>query len=235
MLKQVLTCLCLVALTTVGAMAQANARLEAQPEALQPADSTLKQPALLGLGLEAWTYRGDLGPYRQYKAGLRLSFVPSPHKKVHGSFATGLGSLQEQNPNLNLSNGTATANRFFNTPLWHVHYALRVRLWQPKRLPLSIIISQGIGLMGFNPQDSQGNPLADQLSTRPFDETYGSTTVVLPTRLELLYALNQQWLMALNAGFWNPQTDYLDNIGTLGPEQGNDNALSVAWLLYYRF
>lgn len=94
-----------------------------------------------------------------------------------------------------------------------------------------VYLSQGIGFIHFSPEDDEGNSLADLPNTREDQETYRQESFMLPTNVGVLYLLPNQYGVSVQAGFYNPMTDYLDNISQLG-DSGNDNILAIRFAFY---
>ena len=95
-----------------------------------------------------------------------------------------------------------------------------------------LYLSQGLGLLRYKPEDDLGRPLQERYESRPLNETYGNSTIMLPSKLGALYLLPNQWGIGLEAGYLNPLTDYLDNISQWGNKEGNDNVLQFQLRVY---
>jgi hypothetical protein len=87
-------------------------------------------------------------------------------------------------------------------------------------------LGTGIGITRFNPVDEQNTDLKNQTNTRAIGETYNSITISTPLYMGINYHLNNGMAIALQAGWWNTNTPYLDNIDKLSNNTGNDNVAS---------
>ncbi|WP_224996404.1 outer membrane beta-barrel protein [Cesiribacter sp. SM1] len=182
-------------------------------------------------GISANHYRGDLedGLFHlnpAIHAGLKFNRA----KRLNGIFSIGYGSVSGQNPDFNPSVQPPIApNKYFNTSFFTADYALQYNLVKTERFHL--YISQGIGLFRYNPKDEQDRELQNLGTTRPSDEIYGNISLQLPTSLGTAFFLPNQWGLGLQASYLNPLTDYIDNIGRLGTDKGNDNVLQFRLML----
>lgn len=90
-----------------------------------------------------------------------------------------------------------------------------------------IYISQGLGLIRYEPKDENNEPLQKKFDTRASNETYNNVSLMLPTQAGINYILKNGYGVGLQAGWLNPQTDYIDNISQWGNRQKNDNTFLV--------
>ena len=182
-------------------------------------------------GLSANNYRGDLEDgLPHYTPGIHLGMKLNRAKRLNGNFAVGLGTLNGQNPDFNpLLEPPTKPNKYFDTPFFTFDYSLQYHIIKKERFAL--YISQGIGLFRYNPKDEQDRELLTLTTTRPEDETYSNISIQLPTAIGGAYYLPNQWGVGLQATYLNTLTDYIDNIGSLGPKKGNDNVLQFRLML----
>ncbi len=205
------------------------------------AQEPLKNPApvyrpvqlyLLG-GAGPASYRGDLAPSYQKWGGLfGLALKFNRHRWVNPVVDFSFGRVSGQNPDfparlpLDLQPAEGTPNRFFSSTLVNASFGLHFNLLKTERYQL--YLSQSLGFTRFSPRDDRGNPLADQLNTRAFDETLPTTGLILPTGLGGAYFFPNGFGLGAEVGWLNPRTDYLDNLGQLGnPEAPRDNVLRL--------
>jgi hypothetical protein len=189
-------------------------------------------PIFLDLGVSANAYSGDLSSYAKWTACYHIGLTFNKNEKLNGRLNVSFGFITGENRTYTfqgISNEPAKPNRFFSTSLLDISYSLRYHFIKTKRLAL--YISQGFGIMQFTPKDENGRRLADLLDSRPFDENYGNITMVLPTSLGINYWLKNGYGIGLQAGFVNPQTNYLDNIGQWGNKAGNDQIFQLRFFV----
>jgi hypothetical protein len=214
-------------LSSVCHLAQAQEPLKNPVPAYRPV-----QLYLLG-GAGPASYRGDLAPSYQKWGGLfGLALKFNRHRWVNPVVDLSFGRVSGQNPDfperlpLDLLPAEGTPNRFFSSTLVNASFGLHFNLLKTERYQL--YLSQGLGFTRFGPRDDRGNPLADQLNTRAFDEALPTTGLILPTGLGGAYFFPNGFGLGAEVGWLNPRTDYLDNLGQLGnPEAPRDNVLRL--------
>lgn len=177
-------------------------------------------------------YRGDLqADYPGFTGSLQLGIQLNRSKRFNGSLTIGYGTISGQNSQYRFyGDETATPNRFFSSSFFSVQYDLHLNLLKKRQYLL--YLSQGLGLFRYQPEDDRGRSLQDRFETRPSNETYGNSAVMLPTKIGALYLLPNQWGVGLEAGYLNPLSDYLDNISLWGNDSGNDNVLQLQLRVY---
>ena len=176
--------------------------------------------------------RSDLqSEYSAYTGSFMLGIQLNRSKRLNGSFGISYGKVSDENSQYTYSgDAQARPNRFFNSSLFTIQYDLHVNILKKKNFIL--YLSQGIGLARYKPEDELGNPLQDRYTTRAANETYGNSSIMLPTKLGFVYLLPNAWGLGLEAGYLNPMTDYLDNISQWGNKKGNDNVLLFSFKVY---
>jgi hypothetical protein len=190
-----------------------------------------KVTRFLELGVSANAYRGDLSASYQkwnpaFQAGLKLNFK----KRVNSHINLGIGSVSGENLRyaVTAENGSIlTPNTFFKTNFITVNYDLQVHLLKYKGL--MVYVSQGLGIIRYEPKDAQNNKLLADFSSRANNELYSNVSVVLPTQAGVTYILPNGYGIGFQAGWLNLQNDYIDNISQWGTRQKKDN------VLLYRF
>lgn len=177
-------------------------------------------------------YKGDLQtPFPKYTGTATLGFKLNRKKLLNGNFEITFGSITGQNSNY-LFNGDeqASPNLFFYSSIFSFQYHLHLNLLKKKNHLL--YLSQGFGIIRYQPLDEQDRPLLDQYHTRAPNESFGNTAAMLPASLGYIYLLPNQWGLGLQGSYLNPLTDYLDNIGLWGNKPGNDNLLQFRFAVY---
>ncbi|GAB4427453.1 MAG: hypothetical protein OHK0039_45790 [Bacteroidia bacterium] len=194
-------------------------------------------PLQIGLGLAGYAYTGDLTYgetdfVRAYPGG-NISVQFDGSKALQIQLNAGYGRFVEQldGPAADPVDGIAP-NTFVETSFFYTDLRLRLRFF--RAYPLQPYLSAGMGMLFFTPRDAQGNFLGENIFTRYLDETYGTTVPVFPLTVGLRYRFNA--LLQLGAGYTYRvvQTDYLDNIGRLGQQPGNDALHAAEIALYIR-
>ncbi|MDQ3536201.1 MAG: hypothetical protein M3421_11305 [Bacteroidota bacterium] len=179
----------------------------------------------LQLGPTANAYKGDLqDSYENWGSSFHLGLKLNKKKRLNGAFLLSMGSVtgQSLNPNFSISENTSIEpNRFFRSTIITGQYDLQVNLIKNARW--IVFLSQGIGLIRYNPKDDQGNRLLEMSNTRASNEDYSNISIMFPTQAGVIYTLQNNFGFGLQAGYLNLLTDYLDNISEIGNKPGNDN------------
>ena len=177
-------------------------------------------------------FRGDLqAAHPAYTASLQLGVQFNRSKRLNGSLGVGYGTISGQNSQYRYSGDEfATPNRFFSSSIFTVQYDLHLNILKKENYIL--YLGQGIGLLRYQPEDDLGRALLERYDTRAPNETYGNSSIILPTKLGALYLFPNQWGIGLEAGYLNTLSDYLDNISQWGNKKGNDNVLQFQLRIY---
>ncbi len=195
--------------------------------------SKAQQPlSMIYGGFSINKYSGDLStPNAKYTGSLALGLQFNRKERFNGSFGISYGKVTGQNSLYVFeANEQASPNRFFSSSLFTLQYDLHWNLLKKEKYIL--YLSQGFGILRFNPQDDLDRNLLDRFETRAPNETFSNTSVMMPTNLGLIYFLPNHWALGLQAGYMTPLTDYLDNIGQWGNDKGNDNVLKFRFAVY---
>lgn len=191
-------------------------------------DSLAKKKELI-LGFGPAAYKGDLSTsYDKWTSVFHIGIKFNRFKKVNGNFNLSIGTVTGENISYSFDNGRSpspTPNRFFRSELVGLNYELHYNIINKDKFKL--FISQGVGMLRYNPQDQFYDNLLDQPSTRALGETYGNVTIFFPTQLGFLYYLPNHFSIGMQGGFWGTTTDYLDNISQWSNQGGKDNILSL--------
>ena len=184
-----------------------------------------KELLVLGVGVNA--YNGDLGnAFNKWSASFYLGVKLNNKKRWNGNLNVGIGSITGQEVGYSFngqSTDPPTPNTFFKTRVFNVSYDLHFNFI--KKGPWIVYLSQGFGVVSFNPKDEFSQDLREQTQTRPPNEIYGNTAIILPTQLGAYYLLPNGFGFGLQTGYLNTTTDFLDNISQWGNKKGNDNVL----------
>ncbi len=182
---------------------------------------------LLEVGVSSNAYRGDLATkYQKWASGFQLGLKLNAKKRLNGHFNLGIGSITGQNPNYQFSGSVekpATPNLFFKTSYLSLNYDLQVNLLKTRHW--IVYVSQGAGLIRYNPKDDRNKGLQSQFGTRPEEESYTNITLLLPTQAGAIYLFENGFGLGVQTGWLNSQTDYLDNISQWGNRSKKDNVL----------
>ncbi len=187
-------------------------------------------------GISANAYRGDLqSKFENYTPAFHLGLKLNRKEKWNGNMNLAYGTINGQNPypQFNTSEKTITPNMYFRTRFFTADYNLQYNLIKNEKW--IVYISQGIGIMRFNPLSEDNEPLQDQLSTRSTNESYGNITINFPTKAGFIYVFKNQFGAGFEGGILNTATDYLDNISAVGTRKGGDNVLQFKFNFYIPF
>jgi len=182
-------------------------------------------PLRVGFGLMGITYQGDLSTedgdiFRVYP-GMNLSLHFEKDKRFRPQLNLGFGKFIDQTDRINLPTADGlTPNPFVETSLLMLDF--RLRAWIIKKGRLRPFVGVGAGLLFFTPRDKNGNFLIDNIFSRFEDESYPAFLPVLPLELGFEFRINDKAGIALSYNYRRSGTDYLDNLGRLGPIGGND-------------
>ncbi len=193
----------------------------------QAQDTLRKKEIFFGVGPVA--YRGDLSDsYDKWSGMCNVGIKFNRFRKLNGNFNISIGQVSGQNINYSFDDGSGTATTpvsFVTTSLVGLNYELHYNIIHKENFKL--YISQGIGMLRFNPRDEFNQSLIDNLSTRNLGESYGSTTIFFPTQMGLLYTLPNEYSFGFQIGYLGTATDYIDNISQWSTSTGNDNLFSL--------
>jgi hypothetical protein len=210
----------------------------AQFKGFKPKKKEKELPEAINLayiGISSNGYAGDLNVYDKWASALHMGFKLNHRTHLNGNVNFSIGNITGQDPyfvngNPEFTGKDYSPSKYFNTSVITANYDLHLNII--KKQNLIVYLSQGIGIIRFNPKDEFGNPLQKQPQTRVPGEVYGNTAIMLPTNLGFIYFFPNRFGAGIQAGFLNTQTDYLDNISLLGPNDRNDNVLQVRFSFY---
>jgi hypothetical protein len=187
----------------------------------------------IGIGPNA--YKGDLsGSYQKFSSSFHLGIMFKNDKRLNSHFGLMIGNITGQNPHLSFPVDTTmpapTPNKVFKTTLFSVNYDLMIKLI--KKENFTLYISQGIGVLRFNPKDENNENLSDQFNSRAENETFNNFTIMLPTNIGAMYTLKNNYGFGFQMGWLNSQSDYLDNISMWGSREKKDNVFLCKFSFY---
>lgn len=185
-------------------------------------------------GVSANAYKGDLqSAYDKWTSSFHLGLKFNKKKRINGQVNLGFGSITGQSTvsDFNLEgNEKAIPNKYFLTRYFTLQYDLNYNI--VKNTQWTVYISQGAGIIRYNPKDENKNNLQDANDTRATNESYSNISIMLPTQLGVIHHLKNNFGLGIQTGFLNTMTDYLDNISDLGNRSGNDNVFLFRFSLY---
>lgn len=192
-------------------------------------------PSLLYGGFGINEYKGDLNtPNAKYTGSVAFGLQLNRKERFNGTFGLSYGKVTGQNSNYQFEEDeSASPNLYFSSSVFGLQYELHWNILKKEKYTL--YLSQGFGIFRYNPMDGADNKLLDRFETRAPNESYGNTSVMLPSSMGFIYFLPNQWGLGLQAAYLNPLTDYLDNISQWGNDQGNDNVLRFRFAVYVPF
>lgn len=179
----------------------------------------------LSFGLSPTAYKGDLNNrYSHFGFGWNTSLDIINNKFASSSIQVSTGTFTGNKLINQLNQQPLTPfTYYFKTSFFSFNYALNFNFIRTKHFHLSL--SPGIGLLRFTSKDADGNKLIDQVNTRDKDESYTTSTFILPISLSGKYIFKNNMSVQLAIKWLSPQTDYIDNISTFGTEKGNDKIM----------
>ncbi|OHX65242.1 hypothetical protein NH26_02175 [Flammeovirga pacifica] len=182
------------------------------------------------------SYSGDLGRFNQINGGVNAALVFN--KPRRGNFRLDFTYMYVQASRLRGADYVPPLeepipNDYFQSHT--INFSLSYMYNIINKDNFKLYISQGLGLFYYDPMDEEGNKYIENFSdndrgfymTRNANETYTNFTMSLPTRLGIMYYFPGNFGVGLSSTFYNPLTDYLDNISDFGTVKGNDNLMSV--------
>jgi hypothetical protein len=195
-----------------------------------------QKPLRLGLGLSGTSYVGDLnsngGAFDRFSPGACLSLQFDSDRLLSPQLNAGFGKFMAQDRDLAAVEGVQP-NTFVQTPFFFVDLRLKARFL--REIALHPYLSAGIGLLGYTPKDADANNLIDNIATRNAGETFGSMTAGLPLSTGLELEISPIMLLGLEYTYRITTSDYLDNVGQLGPRSGKDKLHALVLSLYITF
>ncbi len=183
-------------------------------------------------GANTNSYKGDMGSFEQWNAGLQVGVQFNKKKKINGAIHLVFGSISDDQARIQSTqlSQQLVPNSYFKSTFFSINYEAHYNLIKTSKWLL--FISQGFGFIRYTPKDEFGEKLEDQPFTRSEQETYRNSSLMLPSSLGAVYFLHNGIGLGIQTTFSNPLTDYLDNIAELG-SSGNDNIFSARFSLLF--
>jgi hypothetical protein len=162
----------------------------------------------VGAGPTLFSFMGDIGGPEKYAdmfQVIRPGFSVYAENKLTRSISTSwlieIANLQsfDRDRNRNLAFSTKAFHG-----AWNFQYYFDNNQILKSNRKTSPYISLGLGIIAFQPKDSDGNKLDPE-------KDYEKTALTLPFSLGVKYKLNHRFLLRLNAGITLTSTDFLDN------------------------
>lgn len=184
-----------------------------------------RPPLQIGLGLAGFAYEGDLTTqeesFRRLYPGANISIQFDGNRLIQMQANVGFGRFVEQTDKSGtFVQGEIVPNSFVETSFFYTD--LRFRIFPLKGKSISPYLGLGAGILFYNPKDEDGNFLAENIFTREDQEVYNSLLGHFPISGGVLVKLNSVLTLGGEYIYRVTPTDYLDNIGQLGNDPGND-------------
>jgi len=195
-------------------------------------DSLRKKEIFIGIGPAA--YKGDLSnSYDKWSMVFNLGIKFNRFRKFNGNFNLSIGQVIGQNIDYAFDDGSGVGtapNSFVTTKLVGLNYELHYNIIHKENFKL--YLSQGIGILRFDPKNEFNESLTDLPSSRAIGEVYGNIAIYFPTQIGILYSLPNEYSFGFQMGYWGTATDYLDNISQWSETTGNDNIFSARFEIH---
>lgn len=175
------------------------------------------------IGICPTSYKGELNSYDHWNMGWNIGLLLSRKKRINSEFSVFVGNITGQNSNFSAQENT-TPNTFFKTSFFSGSYNLHLNIIAKERF--KFYVSQGIGIMNFSPQNANYDKLIDIIETRSINESYSTTTIMLPSQIGMHYSLKNHFSLGVKVSWLNTRTDYLDNISEWGNVDNKDNIMA---------
>jgi hypothetical protein len=199
-----------------------------------PAGAQVKQRFQLGIGPYGMLYTGDLSTQKEWfhrvYPGLNLSLQFDSPKLIVPQLNAGFGKITGEDRNLEPVNGIQP-NTFVSTTYFYIDGRFHLQFFRRQRFRPRVGL--GFGLLNYTPKGQQGQNLQQQLQTRKEGEDYNTTAPHLPMTIGFKYSLNDFVSLGMDLTRFNVFTDYIDNIGELGTNPGNDRLNSLLVSIYF--
>ncbi|MEL7530599.1 MAG: hypothetical protein AAFN10_04790 [Bacteroidota bacterium] len=238
--------------------AQTSRPIAANPESQADSDGSApnEQPnrpqkdIILGIAYTATGYYGDLNFSEQgifqssfvnFQPGLTATLRRDAARLILPSFHLGYGRFVAQNPDLqpvpytiNERDTLIMPNTYAETDIIHGEFILMINPIQGNA-PFKPYLGVGLGGLAFYPKAQDGILLFRKFSTRaPEERSYGTLALTVPVTAGMYFNLNRKLSLHLGYVYRLTTTDYLDNIGLLGRQAGNDQLHSFKLGLDFR-
>lgn len=190
----------------------------------------------LGVGMIGTAYSGDLNQENRvmtrFNPGMNISMQFANEKLISPQLNAAAGKFVAQNRDL-LPVPGYDVHKFVETTFFYIDLRMKVKFL--KRKKVNPFTSIGLGLLNYTPKDGDGNALADNFESRDPSEAYSSMTAGFPLSLGTDFHLSHIVGLGLEYTYRPTSSDYLDNIGLLGTNDGNDKLHTFTVTFYLTF
>lgn len=203
-----------------------------------------KRGAMLQIGVTGTGYYGDLnagegGPFTatffSVSPGVEVALQPAQWGRIAPQIRVGYSRFQAQDPDaranppepIETPDGAIVPNTFADVTLPYLSIGLEGRVFSNKK-GFSPIVSAALRILSFSSKNDEGVPLAQLWTTRlPEERTLPSLTPALDLGLGFETRLNDRLRLIVAYHHVRSGSDYLDNLGQLGRQEGNDKLHSL--------
>ena len=189
------------------------------------AQTELRWPAQAGFSFSGISYTGDYSDgasaLSRVYPGANFSIQSSNPRPLKLQLNAGFGKFAEQydTDSPNIPPGVEIPT-FIETSFIYGDLRLRYHFFNNKNF--QPYLSAGAGIMFFSPKDQDGKRLVRRTSTRLEGEDFNDIIPELPLSAGFYFHLTRQVWMDISYTYRYTPTDYLDNVGLAGENNGFD-------------
>lgn len=194
------------------------------------AQTELRWPAQAGFSFSGISYTGDYSEgassLSRVYPGANFSIQSSNPRPLKLQLNAGFGKFAEQydTDSPNIPPGVEIPT-FIETSFIYGDLRLRYHFFNNKNF--QPYLSAGAGIMFFSPKDQDGKRLVRRTSTRLEGEDFNDIIPELPLSAGFYFHMTQQVWMDISYTYRYTPTDYLDNLGLAGENNGFDVLHSI--------
>ncbi|MEO1212133.1 MAG: LysM peptidoglycan-binding domain-containing protein [Bacteroidota bacterium] len=194
------------------------------------AQTELRWPAQAGFSFSGISYTGDYSEgsssLSRVYPGANFSIQSSNPRPLKLQLNAGFGKFAEQydTDSPSIPPGVEIPT-FIETSFIYGDLRLRYHFFNNKSF--QPYLSAGAGIMFFSPKDQDGKKLVRRTSTRLEGEDFNDIIPELPLSAGFYFHLTRQVWMDISYTYRYTPTDYLDNVGLAGENNGFDALHSV--------
>jgi hypothetical protein len=192
-----------------------------------------KQQVMIGVGLMAQTFIGDLTPanevFTRWYPGMNFSLQFDSRRLLSPQINFAFSDFVAQDRNLGAKDGRQP-NRFAHVTYFSADFRLRVRFLRKSRIRPHLGV--GIGFLTFSVKDEKEKSLLNNISSRALNERYASTSAILPFNAGFTWKLSPIISTGIDVTYSLCLSDYIDNVGKLGNRRGPDSFFTFQFSLY---
>jgi hypothetical protein len=200
--------------------------------------------AMLSVGVTGTGYYGDLNAgeggvfsatYFSVSPGLELGLQPGQWGRIAPQIRVGFAQFQSQDPDaatnppdpIDTPDGMIVPNSFADVTLPYIVLGFEGRVFEPSR-GFTPLLSAGLRIQSFSSRNEEGVPLAQLWTTRlPEERTLPSLAPSFDLGFGFQKRINNRLRLNLMYHHIIVGSDYLDNLGKLGRQAGNDRLHSL--------